>query len=110
VSEIPKISIETSNGSFELLPSNSSVYLHLARTALDHIWYETELDEDGTAQGIRFFREVFGEEDQFNTIAGLMIENEYEAHISIREVSQSDMDAYVRFSTGDVDGVPKDWV
>jgi hypothetical protein len=42
-----------------------------------------------------------------------MVSNEFEAHLHLPEVADSDMESYIRFQTtgeGSIDTVPDDWV
>ena len=95
----PKLTFELNNSEYEVKRDNSQLWTYLGRTAIDHVWIEHNLENDGTAVGSRFWREVFEDDEMFNRIANYMVAHNYESHISLRDVPECDVDAYVRFSS-----------
>lgn len=107
----PYFNVEVNNKTYEMNRQNATLWTFLGRQALDHIWLEDHIDEDNVAVGTRFWREVFQDDSVFNRLAVFMVDQQYEAHISMRGVPDGDLEAYIDFSTSNIEGSDTpDWL
>lgn len=95
----PKLTSEMNNAEYEVKRDNSQLWTFIGRAALDHIWLQHHVEDDGISVGSRFWRELFEDDVMFNRIACYMVAQSYEAHTNLIEVPETDMDAYVRFNS-----------
>ena len=94
---------------FEATPENTSLFNHIGRHALyDHIYF---VRDEAAGRGSY----LFSLHPNFNEAKDYMLENQYPAHLNLREVAECDVDAFNFMLHKDAtpeleNGVPKEWL
>jgi len=94
---------------FEATRDNTILFTFMGRLALyNHVFF---IRDEEKGQGSY----LFNLHPSFNEVSEYMLENNYPAHINMREVAQCDVDAFSSMIHKDAvseleNGVPGDWV
>jgi hypothetical protein len=98
------------NGGEEFLatPENSTLYSFVGHLAIyDHAFFVKDEEE-----GAGFY--IFNQHPSFDEMAQHMMENDYPAHLNLRQVAECDIlafDGMVAKEADDLDGgIPDDWL
>lgn len=93
-------------GEYEARQDNLRLYKHIGHFAVyDHIFLYTEENT-----GIYIWAQIPPDNPNFTNLEPHLIDNSCELHINIQEPAQSDIDAFERHATSDIDEIPKDWL
>lgn len=93
---------------FEATRDNTTIFRHIGRFALyDHIFF---VRDEPRGQGTY----LFNVHPNYNEVADYMMENEYPAHINLRQAADCDIEAFHAMihkeATRDFEGgIPDDW-
>lgn len=97
-------------GDFEATPENTSLYLYLGSLACYSNVFLQGTDPEQPKAGSF----VFAHSPAFEDIRDFMLENEYPAHVNLREVPDCDVEAFDRMvgmNTSDIgDSIPDEWL
>lgn len=91
---------------FEVMTDNIRLYQHLGRYAtLDHLFVTID-DENG----LFIWAQNPPENTNYTLLAPLVVENQCEMHLFIREPNQHDIETFERHAIGDLDDYfPESW-
>lgn len=90
---------------------NTSLFTFLGRTALDHIFVNTEVDEENEKVMIGTY--IFRCHRMFEPMEDYMVVNDYPLHLNLPEVADCDEEAFNRMvhqQATDIDTIPADWL
>lgn len=111
---------------FEARPDNTTLFTFLGRSAirgvemdhhrLNHVFFQTGEEDEGTLSGSYVFRTDKNEET-FDTIVGHIVEHDYPMMLNRRDVPECDVNAYFNMldlkateEAGDLgDFLPEGW-
>lgn len=93
---------------YELTRDNTRIYQHLGRLAVyDHIYITPE--EMRPMYLWRYYPQNGKETQLFNFIKPKAIEDRCETFLNIKEVAESDIDAYIKHAVDDMGNCLPDW-
>lgn len=105
----PSFSFEMPNhGEFEATRDNTVMFRHMGRLAMyDHVFFIRDAEK---GQGTY----LFSHHPSYPQLADWLMDNDFPAHINLRQVAQCDIDAFDSMISKDANlelenGVPDDW-
>jgi hypothetical protein len=104
----PSITVESPRGEFEATRDNTTLFRFMGHLAMyDHIYFTHEA-------GTKHPSYLFNQNQGYTILADFMMDNDYPAHINLREVADCDVDAFNKMLQQETaldteGGVPAEW-
>lgn len=104
----PSFTVHRPNGEFEATRDNATLFRFMGALAVyDHIFF---VRDEGRGVGTYLFKLT----PEYERAADYMMDNDYPAHINLREVPHCDRDAYdkmlTKYASVSEGGVPAEWL